>query len=688
MIPLILVLICCSLFASNLPVSAGQVVLTWDPTTTNTDGTPLTDLAGFKIYYGTSSGAYGASQDVGTIPTSYTVANLPENVMYYFAVTAYNATGNESAFSNEVFKVIPDATPPVISVVTTASLTSMGATLTWTTDEASTSQVEYGSPLVYGSSTTLDNTPVTSHSVTLSGLSAWTTYHFRVKSQDAAGNLQTSADFTFGTLAPPDMTSPTGTISINGGNVYATTGMVTLTLSCNDSGSGCSSMQFSNDGVIFSIWEGFSAGKTWALNSGNGNKTVYVHYRDMSGNVSPNYSKTITLDATAPVLSSISAGSLTDAKATITWTTDETATTQVDYGTSPALGSSSPIDTTPVINHLVVITGLTPNTTYHYKVRSSDGAGNSAISTEQIFVTLQTPQPDQPAAITNLQVRPGASSRNSVVLEWTATGSDGTVGTASGYDLRMSQLKIIGDGATPNPGEITFSKAASVTGLPVPQAAGTLQSVPIGNLETNSVYYFAIQAIDNLGNLSSLSNVVNGRSLPPFPVTAVRQKYTMISFPLVPATSDTQTLLGSLVGTPVELYAWNSSGAFVNETNVVPGYGYFLRTDKTDAVLNITGTPVTNPNRAIPIQTGWNMIGNPYPAEVALLNTTVKNIGTGEVLTFAAAVSAGWVGNAVYNFNGSTYDFVGFNEAVLKLWQGYWLAVSGDGSYELIITKP
>jgi hypothetical protein len=85
-------------------VYSGLATLSWDPPTTNADGTPLTDLAGYKVYYGTVSGSYSQNINVGNI-TTYTVADL-NNGTYYFAVTAYNTSGNESEYSNEVSKTI------------------------------------------------------------------------------------------------------------------------------------------------------------------------------------------------------------------------------------------------------------------------------------------------------------------------------------------------------------------------------------------------------------------------------------------------------------------------------------------------------------------------------------------------------------------------------------------------------
>lgn len=92
----------------------------------------------------------------------------------------------------------PDTTPPVISNVQAAGITASGATITWTTDEASSSVVEYGFTTSYGSSAS-NATNVTSHSIPLSGLSGNTLYHYRVKSTDAAGNTATSADHSFQT---------------------------------------------------------------------------------------------------------------------------------------------------------------------------------------------------------------------------------------------------------------------------------------------------------------------------------------------------------------------------------------------------------------------------------------------------------------------------------------------------------
>jgi hypothetical protein len=82
---------------------AAQATLSWVAPTTNVDGTPLTDLAGYKIHYGTASGNYSSAINVGNTTTS-AVSNLNDGATYYFAVTAYDTSGMESAYSNEVSK--------------------------------------------------------------------------------------------------------------------------------------------------------------------------------------------------------------------------------------------------------------------------------------------------------------------------------------------------------------------------------------------------------------------------------------------------------------------------------------------------------------------------------------------------------------------------------------------------------
>jgi len=187
---------------------ASTANLSWTAPTTNTDGSTLTDLAGYKVYYGTASGSYTSSIDVGNT-LSYQVLSLTGGVTYYFAITAYDTSMNESAYSTEVIKTTGnDITPPVISGVASLNVTASSVTIDWFTDETADSQIEYGTSPAFGNLTTKDNQLLTSHSQTISGLSGPTTYYYRVLSADAAGNQQTSNTYNFTTLTPADTTAP------------------------------------------------------------------------------------------------------------------------------------------------------------------------------------------------------------------------------------------------------------------------------------------------------------------------------------------------------------------------------------------------------------------------------------------------------------------------------------------------
>lgn len=96
----------------GLPLAAKvpTVTLTWTAPTTNTDGTPLTDLAGYKLYYGKVSGTYTSVITIVGNVTTYTVTGLLDGT-YYFVVTAYDAVGNESAYSNQVSYTIDTLAP-------------------------------------------------------------------------------------------------------------------------------------------------------------------------------------------------------------------------------------------------------------------------------------------------------------------------------------------------------------------------------------------------------------------------------------------------------------------------------------------------------------------------------------------------------------------------------------------------
>ena len=78
---------------------AGQVTVAWD-------ANPEPEVAGYKIYYGTRSGSYTASLDAGGA-TSILISGLQDGATYFFSAVAYDASHNESGFSNEITYAVP-----------------------------------------------------------------------------------------------------------------------------------------------------------------------------------------------------------------------------------------------------------------------------------------------------------------------------------------------------------------------------------------------------------------------------------------------------------------------------------------------------------------------------------------------------------------------------------------------------
>ncbi len=230
-----------------------------------------------------------------------------------FPIDSYNS---ENYWVDLVFTTTKG--PAISGLVATPATTS--ATITWNTDEPSTSRVDYGTSSSNLNLNVSDSTLVTSHSLTLSGLTAGTTYYFRVTSVDASNNSSSS---------PPTGSSPAN---------FTTT----------------------------------------PLNA-------------------------------PPVISAVMSIP-TSNSAQITWTTNEQATSTVNYGTSPSALTSIVSDGTLVTSHTAMLTGLPASTIYYYRVTSADqnnntatfpASGNSPLS----FTTC-------PCSIWNNSITPGTPSEN------------------------------------------------------------------------------------------------------------------------------------------------------------------------------------------------------------------------------------------------------------------------------------
>jgi len=168
-------------------------------TSHNITWTSTGTIANVKIEYTTDGTNY--SSIIASTPNngtySWTVPNTPSTTAKVRVSDASVSATNDVSNANFTISA-PDITPPVISNVASSSITNSSATITWTTDESSNSVVNYGLTTSYGTNAS-NASMVTSHSVSLTGLSTNTLYHYRVNSTDASSNTATSGDFTFTT---------------------------------------------------------------------------------------------------------------------------------------------------------------------------------------------------------------------------------------------------------------------------------------------------------------------------------------------------------------------------------------------------------------------------------------------------------------------------------------------------------
>ncbi len=219
---------------------------------------------------------------------------------------------------------------PVISDVSANVTGETTANVTWTTDVLATSQVEYGLTIAYGSVTPLDTALATGHAVDLDGLIPGTTYHYRVRSMDALNNETLSADYDFTTLdlTPPVISDVTAVDITDMGAAIAWT---------TDEPSDSQVAYGPTDayGEITPLDADLVTDHSVNL-SGLADNTTY-HYMVVSLDAWDNWAFSddytfTTLELTPPVISEVSSDNVTPTAATITWTTDVPATSQVEYG--------------------------------------------------------------------------------------------------------------------------------------------------------------------------------------------------------------------------------------------------------------------------------------------------------------------------------------------------------------------
>ncbi len=204
------------------------------------------------------------------------------------------------------------------------------------------------------------------------------------------------------------------------------------------------------------------------------------------------------LDTIPPVIGDIMVDSVGE-EATLSWTTNEPANSQVMYGTAPGtyeLGTVSSAALTQ--NHSITLTGLTPGTVYYYQLSSSDADNNTGSSADLNFLVEDLTAP----VISNVQVVRTAAS---VTISWVTNESASSVleyGETNAYELGS-----VSSGST-----------------------GTSHSVVLSGLTPDVVYYLQITATDNSNN-SSLVNqtfLISDSQSDDFNTTILDARWTVV----------------------------------------------------------------------------------------------------------------------------------------------------------------
>jgi chitodextrinase len=100
----------------------------------------------------------------------------------------------------------------------------------------------------------------------------------------------------------------------------------------------------------------------------------------------------------------------------------------------------------------------------------------------------------------------------SITLNWTAPGDDGSVGTATQYDIRYSTSTIT---------DANWASATQATGEPAPKAAGAAETFAVTGLAASTKYYFVIKTADEASNWSALSNISSATTSDTVPPAAI-----------------------------------------------------------------------------------------------------------------------------------------------------------------------
>ncbi len=481
---------------------------------------------------------------------SFTVTGLQPATTYYFAIKVGDEVPNWSPLSNVVSKATDQETDPpaVIANLTLSNPTETSLQLNWTapgddgnTGTASTYDIRYStSPINAGnfaSATAATGEPSPSsagsnETFILNGLSPATTYYVAMRTADDVPNW--SGISNVASAATADETIPPATITTLAA-ITSNESSVTLrwTAVGDDGMSGTASeydIRYSTSPITAGSFGSATAvtnepspqasgqTETFIVTGLNASQTYYFAMRVADdvpnwSSVSNTVSRATSSETTPP--SAIADVAVTDANETsiiVSWTavgddgtTGTASSYDIRYSTSPITGgnwsgatvvANPPTPQTAGSSESVVITGLTPQTTYYVAIKVSDEVPNES-PLSNVAQGATTGDITPPSPINDLSASTGAFE-GELILSWTSPGDDQMAGQATAYEVRYAQWPITTG---------TFESASLLTSPPAPFPGGMTQAYVMTGLVPADTYWTAIRSYDEMGNASPISNI-------------------------------------------------------------------------------------------------------------------------------------------------------------------------------------
>ena len=446
------------------------------------------ELSKGEVRYGLTSG-YGSAVQTPSFAAAQTVelTGLEPQTTYHFSVVVWDLkreTTGETASQDRTVTTLatPDTVAPkILSGPGVVATTQSGATVVWHTSEAGNSLVEYGLTNALG---LLKEGPenVMEHTVTLTNLMSDTTYHYRVGTEDLAGNGPTYSDpiATLRTEADKDTTKP---VIVSGPSVLATSN-VSATIVYDTNEPTDTRVEYGLAAGLLGLTAGTAENvRAHSVTLTNLEPDTTYFYRvvatDLSGNARTtgafSFPTKAEADDDAPNITQGPIEEVQDSSATILWRTNEPSTSQIVYHKAGSPTEVSVGDPAPVVEHRITLFGLSSGTNYQYTVISEDLSPNQnrMEKTGYKFKTL-TVADTTPPDISKEKVDPDAYD---AAIKW-KTSEDATRTVRYGFSRD----------------ELGFEE----TDLALTRRR---KGVTLTNLAPSTRYYFMLVSVDAAGNV-------------------------------------------------------------------------------------------------------------------------------------------------------------------------------------------